>query len=34
MFHPSAHVMVHVAAAFGLSGVSDDLIRTGVALEF
>jgi hypothetical protein len=34
MFHPSEHVMIHLGAAFGLTGVSDDLIRTGVALEF
>lgn len=34
MFHPSEHLMIHIGAAFGLTGVSDDLIRTGVALEF
>jgi hypothetical protein len=34
MFHPSEHVMIHIGAAFGLTGVSDDLIRTGIALEF
>jgi hypothetical protein len=34
MFHPSEHVMIHIGAAFGLSGVSDDLVRTGVAFEF
>jgi len=34
MFHPSEHVMIHIGAAFGLTGVSDDLVRTGVALEF
>src|SRR3989338_10549343 len=28
MFHPREHVMVHIGAAFGLTGVSDDLIRT------
>ena len=34
MFHPSEHLMIHLGAAFGLTGVSDDLIRTGIALEF
>jgi hypothetical protein len=34
MFHPSEHVMIHLGAAFGLTGVSDDLVRTGVAWEF
>lgn len=34
MFHPSDHVMIHVGAAFGLTGVSDDLVRTGIAWEF
>ncbi|MBI2871008.1 MAG: hypothetical protein HYY14_04780 [Candidatus Omnitrophica bacterium] len=33
MFHPSERVMLHIGAAFGLNGVSDDLIRTGVSLE-
>ncbi|MBI1953534.1 MAG: hypothetical protein HYS41_05355 [Candidatus Omnitrophica bacterium] len=33
MFHPSKHTMVHIGAAFGLSGVSDDLVRTGVSFE-
>lgn len=34
MFHPSEHMMIHIGAAFGLTGVSDDLVRTGVAFEF
>lgn len=34
MFHPSEHLMVHLGAAFGLTGVSDDLVRTGIAWEF
>jgi hypothetical protein len=34
MFHPWHNVMIHIGAAFGLSGVSDDLVRTGVAFEF
>ncbi|MDO8586381.1 MAG: heavy metal-binding domain-containing protein [Armatimonadota bacterium] len=34
MFHPRKDMMVHVGVAIGLTGVSDDLIRTGVAFEF
>jgi len=34
MFHPRKDMMIHIATAFGLTGVSDDLLRTGVAFEF
>jgi len=33
MFHPREDMMVHIAAAFGLTRVSDDLLRIGVAFE-
>lgn len=34
MFHPAPNVMVHIAPAFGLTPVSDDLFRTAVGFEF
>ncbi|MBI3910375.1 MAG: hypothetical protein HY320_05510 [Armatimonadetes bacterium] len=34
MFHPREGLMIHIGWAMGLTGVSDDLLRTGVAFEF
>ncbi len=33
MLHPRERMMIHVAAAFGLTGVSDDFLRIGLAWE-